>query len=101
MRILDALVVGGLLTGAASAFAQTTPPSDSPAQVEAQQAPEPNAPSAMPPAAHDEATKADEGMAPKTAKTAKAGTAAKTKTPKKPPSTKAKAEDPAPGDVAK
>jgi hypothetical protein len=101
MRILDALVVGGLLTGAASALAQATPPSESPAQIEAQDAPEHDAPAAMPPRAHDEALKPDDGMTPKTAKTAKTRTAAKMKTSRKPPSSKAKAEDPAPGDVIK
>jgi hypothetical protein len=99
MRILDALVVGAFLSGAASAFAQGTPPSESPAQVEAQQAPVPDAPGAMPTAAHDDVPKADEDMKPKT--TGKTRTVAKTKTSKKPPSTKAKAEDPAPGDVSK
>jgi hypothetical protein len=90
MRILDALVVGGFLSGAVSAFAQTTPPSQSPPPADAQPAPEAKAPE-MPPPAHEETTKADEGMKPKA--TAKTKTVAKTKTKTiKKTSTKAKAE---------
>lgn len=101
MRILDALVVGGFLTGAASAYAQATPPSESAAQIETQDAPEHDAPAAMPPRAHDEAMRPDDGMTRKAAKTAKTRTAAKTKASRKAHSSKAKVEEPAPGDVIK
>lgn len=94
MRILDALVVGGFLTGSTSAFAQATPPSTPPA--ETQQAPETHAPADTPPPAREETTKADEGMTTKTDEgakpkaTAKTRAVAKTKTVKR-NTTKAKA----------
>ncbi len=97
MRILDALVVGGFLTGATSAFAQATPPAQSPAPVEAEKAPEPKDTVDAPPPAHEGTTKAAEGMKPKT--TAKTKTVAKTKTKTiKKTSTRAKAEDAAKGE---
>ncbi len=82
MRILDAILVGGFLTGATSALAQGTPPATPPA--EAQQAPETKAPADTPPPAREETTKADEGMKATANEGMKPKATPKTKTVMKP-----------------